>query len=55
MARVYNELTGRFEECARCDQTNQFIAQFLPQRVPRTMYAAGSYATGAITRKFGMR
>ena len=55
MARVFNEATGKFQECAACDSKNLFTAQFLPQRVPRTMYAAGSYATGAITRKFGMR
>jgi len=60
MVRVYNEVTGRFEECSACEQKRLQAAaangaQFQPQRVPRTTYDPKSYATGSITRPFGMR
>jgi len=60
MVRVFNEMTGQFEECSACEQKRLQIAaangaQFQPQRVPRTVYASNAYATGSITRQFGQR
>lgn len=61
MVRVFNEVTGRFEECSACEQkrleklaAQQGIpaqAEFSPQRVPRTQFDK-SYVTGRITRQF---
>lgn len=71
MVRVFNSATGRFEECSACEQKRLAALEaqqaqarqnaiknttFQPQRVPRTVYATSSYATGSITRKFaGLR
>lgn len=60
MARVFNEVTGAFEECSACEQKRlqaeaaraADAGQFVPQRVPRTVYAKQHYATGSITKKY---
>jgi hypothetical protein len=60
MVRVFNEATGRFEECSACEQKRleKLAAQgmsaqaaFYPQRVPRTQFDK-SYVTGRITSPF---
>jgi hypothetical protein len=61
MVRVFNEATGRFEECSACEQKRleRLAAQqgmsaqatFYPQRVPRTQFDK-SYVSGRITSPF---